>query len=117
MSQDQPSTIDEEPQTPCRWCEQLKRILLDEVCQDCFKEVLVDRLPLLRRTLEERYGPVLDEWLANGRFHDARWAAEIKIQPATDRMTDLVREVVRESVRKEEVYLSLPSGESWSRSE
>jgi len=62
----------------------------------------------------KKYGPALDEWLANGRIGEARWAAAIKIQPTTDRMTDLVSEVVRDAVTKEEVYLRLPSGESWT---
>ncbi|HWT03144.1 MAG TPA: hypothetical protein VN256_23030 [Pyrinomonadaceae bacterium] len=74
----------------------------------------MERLPLLKRTLEDKYGSALDEWLTNGRFSEARWAAAIKIDTITDRLTDLVREAVREAVRKEELSLSLPSGESWT---
>jgi hypothetical protein len=114
MSQDQPPAINEEARTECRRCGQLKGLMLRDVCLDCIKETLVEHLPLLRRALEERYGPTLDEWLASGRFNEAKWAATIKIDTVADRLTDLVREVVREAVRKEEISLSLPSGESWT---
>lgn len=114
MSQDQPTAINEESQTACQRCRQLKRLMLREICLDCIKETLVERLPLLRRTLEDKYGAELDEWLAGGRFSEARWVAAIKVDPLTDRLTDLVREVVREAVTNKGVYLSLPSGESWT---
>jgi hypothetical protein len=97
-----------------RRCGQLKANVLAGVCLDCLKEALVERLPLLKRTLEDKCGTELDKWLANGRFNGVRWVAAIKIDPTTARMTDLVREVVREAVAKEEVYLGLPSGESWT---
>lgn len=113
MNQDQPASSNEESQTTCRQCGQLKGLMLDKVCLDCIKESLVEHLPLLKRVLEAKYGAELDEWLASGCFHDARWEAAIKIDPLTDRLTDLIREVVREAVTRKGVYLSLPSGESW----
>ena len=69
---------------------------------------MLARLPLLRRTLEVRYGPALDEWLAGGRILGTRWVADPDMLVSRERLEDFVREVIKEVANKEGLGLSLP---------
>jgi hypothetical protein len=113
MNQDQPTPINEQSQTACRLCRQLKGQMYGAACAECVKETLLKQLPLLKRTLEDKYGSMLDQWLACGRFLGAHWKAEIDLNVSHDRLRTFVREVVRDAVSKGEIQLSLPGGESW----
>ncbi|HEX8845124.1 MAG TPA: hypothetical protein VF791_10795 [Pyrinomonadaceae bacterium] len=113
MNQDQPSSINKESQTECRLCGQFKEQMYGAVCAECAKETLLKYLPHLKRTLEDKYGSMLDQWLASGRFLEAHWKAEIDLNLSHDRLRTFVREVVRDAVSKGEIQLSLPGGESW----
>lgn len=84
------------------------------VCSDCVKESLLKHLPLLKRTLEARYGSVLDQWLANGRFQGAHWVAGVDAQVSFERLASFVREVVRDAVAKGDIGMLLPGDDqSW----
>jgi hypothetical protein len=117
MSQDQPTPSDEDSRAACRRCGQLKGDLLGELCLDCINETLLARLPLLRRTLEDKYGPALDEWLAGGRILGAQWVADPDLLIGRERLEDFVREVIKEVADKEGLGLSLPGDdELWRHS-
>jgi hypothetical protein len=83
------------------------------VCAECVEGILLKHLPLLKRVLEEKYGPVLDRWLAGGRFVKARWKAGINLYLCRERLKDLIRELVRNAVAKGEIQLQLPRGKTW----
>lgn len=67
-----------------------------------------EHLPLLKRTLEARYGSTLDQWLANGRFHEARWSAELDLLVSRERLAGFIRKLVRDAVTQGEVGIVLP---------
>jgi hypothetical protein len=67
MNQDQQSSINDELTTVCRQCLQMKEDLHGDMCSDCIEETLLNHLPLLKLTLEARYGPMLDQWLNIGK--------------------------------------------------
>lgn len=108
MSQDQPTSINVGSQTTCRQCQQPKEDMHRDICSDCIEETLHEHLPLLKRTLEARYGSTLDQWLANGRFHDARWSAELDLLVSRERLAGFIRKLVRDAVTQGEVGIVLP---------
>lgn len=108
MSQDQQASTNDESEATCRQCRQLKEEMHGEICSDCIEETLLEHLPLLKRTLEARYGSMLDQWLANGRFHEARWSAELDLLVSQERLAGFVRNLVSDAVTQGEIGIVLP---------
>lgn len=69
---------------------------------------MLEHLPLLNRTLETRYGSMLDQWLDNGRFLQAHWRAELDLLACQERLADFVRKLLRDAVTQGEVGIVLP---------
>jgi hypothetical protein len=85
------------------------------VCSDCVKETLLEHLPHLKRVLEDKYGPTLDQWLANGRFLRAQWKADLDLLISRERLEDFIREVIKDAVIRGELGLTLPGDDqSWT---
>jgi hypothetical protein len=112
MSQDQ-SPIDAQSQAICRLRGQLKLKICGDACAECVEGTLLKLLPFLKRALEDKYGSLLDQWLAAGRFNAAQWNAKINLYMCRERLKSLVREVIRHAVSKGEIELSLPPDQSW----
>lgn len=113
MNQDQPPLTDEQSHTACRLCGWLKAQMHGNACAECVEGTLLKHLPILKRVLEEKYGPVLDRWLAGGRFVGAKWKTGINLYLCRERLKDLIRELVRNAVAKGEIQLQLPRGKTW----
>lgn len=79
-------------------------------CSECVKGMLLKHLSNLKRTLEDKYGPKLNQWLASGRFINAGWEIEDNFQVSYDRLKSFIREIIRDAVAKGEIRLNLPSG-------
>jgi hypothetical protein len=109
MNQDQQASTNDESKPACRQCQQLKEDLHGEICSDCIEATLLERLPLLKRTLEARYGSMLDQWLNNGRVHDARWSAELDLLVCQEHLGGFVRKLIRDAVTQGEAGIVLPS--------
>jgi hypothetical protein len=108
MSQDQQVSTNDELTTVCRQCRQLKEDLHGDICSDCIEGILLNHLPLLKRTLEARYGSMLDQWLNNGRFLQARWSAELDLLVCQERLSGFIRKLVRDAVTQGEAGIVLP---------
>jgi len=114
MSQDQPTPlIDEQAHTACRLCGQLKQRMYGDACIECVEATLLKYLPLLKRSLEDKYGMALDQWLIGGHFIQARWNASIDLFVCRDRLNSLIREIVRDAVGIGEIALNLSFDQSW----
>jgi hypothetical protein len=108
MNQDQQASTNVESKPVCRRCRQLKEDLYGDICSDCIEGTLLQHLPLLKKTLEDKYGSMLDQWLANGRFNEARWSAEFDLLASQERLADFVRKLVRDAVTQGEAGIVLP---------
>jgi hypothetical protein len=112
-NQDQIELVDKQHNIACKLCDQFKDQMHGEACSECIRDTLLKHLATLKRTLEDKYGATLDEWLARGRFPKAKWKAEADFQVSQDRLKTFIREIVRESVAKGDVALDLPGNVSW----
>jgi hypothetical protein len=110
--EDQLFSIDKEPYAACQVCGQIKH-LLQEVCEDCIEQTLIRHLPRLRRVLEDKYGHLLDEWLARGPFLRARWIVDDQFKVGRPRLRYLLREVVSEAVSRGHIIFDLPGEDFW----
>lgn len=110
--EDQLTSIDRETDSACQVCGQIKH-LLQQVCEDCIKQTLLSHLPRLRRVLEDKYGHLLDEWLARGPFIRARWIVDDQFQLGRHRTMDLLKEIVSEAVTRGQIIFDLPGEDFW----
>lgn len=113
MSQDH-SPTNEKPRDSCRLCGRFNEQMCGEECIKCVEDTLLIHLPLLKQALEDKYGAVLDQWLATGRFKEAQWIFGSDIHLCRERLSNFVRELVWEAVSKGEIELKLPIGQFWS---
>jgi hypothetical protein len=108
MRQDQQASTNDEEKLVCRQCWQLKEDMYGDICSNCIEETLLEHLPLLKLTLEARYGSMLDQWLADGRFHKARWSAELDLLVSQERLAGFVRNLIRDALTQGEAGIVLP---------
>jgi hypothetical protein len=108
MIQDQQSSTNNESKPVCRQCRQLKEDLHGDMCSDCIEATLHEHLPLLKHTLEARYGSMLDQWLNNGRFLQARWSAELDLLVCQERLAGFVRKLILDAITQGEAGIVLP---------
>lgn len=52
----------------------------------------------IKRTLEAKYGSVLDQWLANGQFLQADWRSGLNLLASQERLVGFIRKLVRDAV-------------------
>jgi hypothetical protein len=77
MSKEYLSAAPRRPKPRCRRCGRFKGEIYTALCKDCVEQTLRQRLPRLKRILEERYGRQLDEWLDDASYTDVHWDTSI----------------------------------------
>lgn len=112
MMEDQLASINTETDSACHLCGQIRH-LLQEVCEDCIEQTLLSHLPRLRRVLEDKYGHLLDEWLARGPFLKARWIVDDQFQVGRHHTKHLLKEIVSEAVSRGHIIFDLPGEDFW----
>jgi hypothetical protein len=112
MMEDQLTHLDIETDMACHLCGQIKH-LLQEVCEDCIGQTLLRHLPRLRRVLEDKYGHILDEWLARGPFLRARWIVDDTFRVGRHHTKHLLKELVSEAVSRCHIIFDLPGEDFW----
>jgi len=113
MTQDKLLPEEEESSHACHLCVQSKDGMYEDVCADCVQVTLQRLWPQLKRTLENRYGEMLDIWLARGRLHNVRWIVETDFRVSPERMQRFIRAFIKDAVMKEEIELELPYNSYW----
>jgi hypothetical protein len=113
MTEDQSTVIDEQANTACHYCGELKELQFEGVCPECIEKTLIKYLPKLKRVLEDRYGEMLDRWLSVGHFNDVEWMIEDQFNINALLVKSLLKEVIQNAVEMEEIMLSLAGEEFW----
>lgn len=113
MDADQPQH--QPPDTPPDHCPLCGRPA-PGVCSPCVEAELRRRLPDLMSTLERRYGPALDRWLAAGRFKSASWEVHPKFTVGRIRLRRFLASVLSDAFRRHALLLSLPGLSYWEPS-
>jgi hypothetical protein len=112
MIEDQLTSTDTETDSACHLCGQVRH-LLQGVCENCIKRTLLRHLPRLRRVLEDKYGQLLDEWIARGPFLRARWIVDDQFQVGRHHTKHLLKELVSEAVSRGHIIFDLPGEDFW----
>jgi hypothetical protein len=103
----------EQPDSPCNLCGQIKDLMYEDVCRDCIEQTLLKHLSHLKRALEDKFGQMLDQWLAAGRFKTAQWTAGIDLYLCRERLRNFVWKMLSDAVRKGDIKLMLSPGQFW----
>lgn len=113
MTQDQPPTTSQQLQSTCRLCARFKGQLYGDTCAECVEGILLKHLPLLKRSLEDKYGEMLDQWLSSGRFLGAEWTFDLDLYACREQLASFLRKLIHGAISKGEIELKLLPGESW----
>jgi hypothetical protein len=113
MTPDQLPTTNQQSNAACRLCARLKKQLYEDICAECVEQILLKHLPLLKRTLEDEYGEMLDQWLSIGRFLEAQWTFDIDLYACREQLATFIRRLIRGAISNGEIELKLMTGESW----
>ena len=101
----------------CSVCSELRPYLNGSTCSDCVTPQLLPHWSRLVEVLEERYGRLLDEWLACGRFTDLVWTVKEEFKIPAETLRTFIKKVVEDAVSKQEILFYPPGSCSWVPSE
>lgn len=113
MNKVQQEMTEERSHDSCHLCAEKGSLISQTLCHKCLTKVLLKHLPRLKRALELKHGAVLDSWLAEGKLVQSSWYVSDDLQVSNERVKDILRETVRESIAREEIALRLPKDENW----
>jgi hypothetical protein len=98
----------------CRRCGRFKGVIYTALCHGCVEQTLKQRLPRLKRILEERYGRQLDEWLDDASFTDVRWDTSINFTVGERLFQCFLAQLIQEAAENKDIWLDFSDNVSWT---
>lgn len=114
MSKEHLSAAPRRHKPRCRRCGRFKGEIYTALCKDCVEQTLRQLLPRLKRTLEERYGQQLDEWLDDASFTDVHWDTGMNFTIGERLFQCFLEQLIREAAENQQIWLEFSASDTWT---